>query len=200
VLNVLNRSVAALAVSVLLLASVPVPTAGSGGDFFYIFGASTCPYCRALDQFFTQSYPGKSYFCKVDLDTKCSQNFNTVVSLLATKGVPREELGYVPMTLIVRDWKYVLAVVIGAVTNTKFWDNITSRVPQEKTLVYIPEQSALKAYEVTMSFDEQQNIVSRYLVLPQGSSSPFSEYVLIPILLIGAGVAVIAYALLGRRR
>lgn len=197
----LNRkSMVVMALALLLLTLVPTPAMGDGGSFFYIFGVSTCPYCRALDQFFTQVYPGKSYFCKADLNDVCLQNFRTVLGILATKGIPQEELGGVPTTLVIKDWKYILAVVIGAVTDKNFWDNIVSTTPKEKIQVFVPEQSTLKAYEVSISFDEQQNIVSRYLIIPQSTTSPFSRDVLIPIILIGVGVAVIAYSLIGRRK
>lgn len=195
-----GKSMVVTVLALLLIALVSTLAVGDGSSFFYIFGATTCPYCKALDQFFTQVYPGKSYFCKADLDNACLQNFRAVIGLLATKGVPQEELGGIPTTLVIKDWKYILAVVIGAITDKNFWNNITSRTPSEKIQVFIPEKSMLKAYEVSISFDEQQSIISRYLILPQSSSSPFSERVLIPVLLIGVGVAVVAYALIGRRK
>ncbi|MCS7099351.1 MAG: thioredoxin family protein [Sulfolobales archaeon] len=172
----------------------------SSGIYLYLYGATWCPACRTLDRFLSQSYAGIYYFCKIDVLDVCRTNFDSIRTLLVGKGILREHLASIPQTYVVRDGKYLLAIVVGAVTDSQFWKNLTSRTPRESVLLVIPPNT----YEVPMSFSEQYELLSRYLLTaPRDTAAPvdaFSPQVVVPAVLVAAGAAVVVYAFVVRRR
>jgi len=116
--------------------------------------------------------------------------------------VSSEYLGYIPQTYVIKDGKYLIAVVVGAVTDVQFWQNITARSPQEKVVLIVPP----KVYEIQVSFQEQQELVAlvtKYTVttttLPS-SQQIVEPQLIIPIAFIVTGVLVIAYSIFRRRK
>lgn len=175
------------------LSSFAVTTAGV---YLYLYGATWCPYCRSLDNFFNQAYPGRYYFCKIDLYEDCKTNLKALNEyLVRSKGIPSEILGGIPQTLVIRDGRYLLAIVIGGITDSKFWDEITSMTPQERVLLIVPPNK----YEIPVTFNEQAEIVSKYAPVSTTSGTSTGTLLVVPAVLAIIGIAVIAYALLRRR-
>ncbi|MCX8185017.1 MAG: thioredoxin family protein [Sulfolobales archaeon] len=196
-----NTLVACVLLTALVVTAVlPISISGSS-IYLYLYGATWCPHCRTLDQFLSQTYSGSYHFCKVDVLESCRTSFNSVRSLLISKGVSQKHLEGIPQTYVVRDGRYLLAIVVGAVTDTQFWRNLTSRGPQERVLLVVPPN----AYEIPISFSEQYEIVSKYIAAatPKETATPteiFSSYTLVPIVLIAAGVSIVVYAFIKRRK
>lgn len=196
-----TRALAALVV----LAAVLVAPAASAGDgvFLYLYGATWCPYCRNLDQFLSNTYSGSYYFCKIDVSKECQSGLDAIRSFLVkSKGLSSDLLGYIPQTYVIKDGRYLIAIVVGGVTDPQFWKNITARPPQERVLLVVPPN----AYEVPMTFEEQRDLIARNLVVasattqPGQGAAPAVFYILVPGVLIGVGALVIAYAVVKRRR
>ncbi|MEM2007518.1 MAG: thioredoxin family protein [Sulfolobales archaeon] len=198
-----SRTVIACLISALIAVAVLLPAVTIGSSvYLYLYGATWCPHCRSLDQFLTQAYPSSYYFCKIDLYENCKSNLDSIRSFFASKGVSSEYLGYIPQTYVIKDGKYLIAVVVGAVTDVQFWQNITARSPQEKVVLIVPP----KVYEIQVSFQEQQELVAlvtKYTVttttLPS-SQQIVEPQLIIPIAFIVTGVLVIAYSIFRRRK
>ncbi|MEM2077005.1 MAG: hypothetical protein QXV03_04950 [Sulfolobales archaeon] len=198
-----SRIVIACLISALLVVAALLSAVAIGSDVhLYLYGATWCPHCRSLDQFLTQAYPGSYSFCKIDLYEVCKNNLDSIRSFFASKGVSSEYLGYIPQTYVTKDGKYLIAVVVGAVTDVQFWQNITARSPQEKVVFIVPPN----VYEIKMSFQEQQELVAlitKYTVTttaPPSSQQIVKPQLIIPITLIATGVLVIAYSIFRRRK
>ncbi|MEM1623304.1 MAG: thioredoxin family protein [Sulfolobales archaeon] len=198
-----SRITVACLVSALLVASVALSAVTTSGDvYLYLYGATWCPHCRSLDLFLAQTYPGRYYFCKIDLYEVCRNVLDSIRSFFASKGVSSEYLGYIPQTYVIKDGRYLIAVVVGAVTDIKFWQNITARSPQEKVVLIVSPE----VYEIQVSFREQQELVeliTKHTVTttaPPSSQQGVEPRLVIPIALIATGALVIAYSILRRRK
>jgi len=117
----------------------------SSSEFFlYLYGATWCPYCRALSEFFGKSFPGNSYFCKIDEDRSCREALSSLNSYLESKGVPKNVTGYIPLTVVIVEGRYVAAIVVGAVTDEEFWRGLARLAPRESVPVMLGRE---KVYE-----------------------------------------------------
>ncbi len=174
----------------------------SSGEFFlYLFGATWCPYCRALSEFFGKSFPGNSYFCKIDEDRSCREALNFLNSYLESKGVPENVTGYIPLTIVVVEGRYVAAIVIGAVTDAAFWRDLARAAPREEIPVMLGRD---RVYKVQLTYEEQAQLVSNYVRLPEATATKpglhqLEPQVLVALALVVAGVALVAYSLVRRR-
>lgn len=212
-----------IVIAVLAVATYPHVALGSSDFLLYLYGATWCPYCRALSDFFSRNFPDNSYFCKIDLDEGCNNALRSLSSYLASKGAPSDVIGYIPLTLVVVRGKYVAAVVVGAVTDTDFWRSLAGQVPSERVPVMLGRD---RVYEVALTYDEQAKLVSSYVrlptaatatgtplttsplhpptatteVKPQPSGLQLEPRVLVALALVLAGVALIAYSLVRRSR
>lgn len=181
----------------LIVVMLPITASGSGVHL-YLYGATWCPACRALNEFLSREYPGSYYFCKIDVSEACLSDLNRIAGVLSSKGVPLKYLESIPQTYVVRDGRYLVAVVIGAVTDSQFWKNIIAREPQERVALVIPPD----VYEIPMAFQEQYELVA--LITKHAQASALEQKVnlklLIPIVLVASGVILVTYAVLGRRK
>ncbi len=174
----------------------------SSGEFFlYLYGATWCPHCRVLSDFFNKSFPGNSYFCKIDEDRSCKEALSSLNSYLESKGVPKNVTGYIPLTLVVVEGRYVAAIVIGAVTDTAFWRDLSRVAPREGIPIMLGRD---RVYEVQLTYEEQAQLVSNYIRLPEATPTrsglnQLEPQVLVALALVVAGVAVVAYSLVRRR-
>lgn len=186
-----------------LVASIVLPaTVSCESVYLYLYGATWCPHCKSLDQFFSRAYSDRHYFCKIDVDKNCQSKLNAVREYFTkNKGVSSEYLGYIPQTYVIRDGRYLIAIVVGGVTDPQFWSNITAMRPQDKVLLIIPPS----AYEIPMTFEEQYELIQKFTYMPATSSPPsqqptFSPQAIIPVILVALGSFAIAFAILKRRR
>lgn len=196
-----RRSFAALAVLAAVLTASAV--SASGSVFLYLYGATWCPHCRNLDQFLSQTYAGNYYFCKIDVSKDCQSSLDAIRNFLVkSKGLSPDLLGYIPQTYVVRDGRYLIAVVVGGVTDLRFWKNITTRGPQERVLFVVPPN----VYEIPMTFEEQYELIAKHPTVasatapPSQGGTPGVLNVIVPGALIAVGALVIAYAVVKRRR
>jgi hypothetical protein len=206
-------------IAVLAVATYPHVALSSSDFLLYLYGATWCPYCRALSDFFSRNFPNNSYFCKIDLDEGCSSALRSLSSYLASKGAPSDVIGYIPLTLVVVRGKYVAAVVVGAVTDADFWRGLAGQAPSERVPVMLGRD---RVYEVALTYDEQAKLVSSYVRLPTATTTPLTTSPLHPptvttevkpqpsglqleprvlaaLALVLAGAALIAYSLVRRR-
>ncbi len=189
----------------LALLATPVSswiTLGSSA-YLYLYGATWCPYCRALDEFFSKTYVDSYYYCKIDVSEECRRAFDSLMKIISARVPPeyREYLGSIPQTYVVRDGRYLIAIVIGAVTDARFWRNVSSIEPRERVLLILPP----RAHEIPMSFAEQSDLVSKYVLVSRTAVQPgwgpvLSPQTLVPLALVAAGGALMAYAFARRRK
>lgn len=183
-----------LALTVTAILALSEVFAGSS-VYLYLYGRTGCPACRALDEFLRQAYPGRYYFCKTDLSKVCENNHDQIVSTLVSKGVSSEHLMYIPQTYVVRNGRYLVAVVIGAIRDPQFWENITVREPQERVLVVaLVKQPSV--YEIPMTYEEQRELIAVIARREQGADLQY----IIALALIALGATLVTYAVLVRRR
>ncbi len=171
--------------------------------FLYLYGATWCPHCRDLDAFLSKRYTDSYLFCKIDLSEECRRAFDSLRGVLGTRVPPeyREYLGSIPQTYVVRDGKYIVAIVVGAVTDERFWRNVTAMEPRERVLLVVPPN----VYEIPMSFSEQSDLVSKYILVNGASTRPsrgweLGPQILVPAALVAAGGALVAYAFIRGRK
>ena len=132
------RTALLLALLLLAIRTVVVVAQSAPSDvLFYVYGMSTCPHCRVLHDFLRENYPNNFFFCDVYTSTECRDYF---AKYLEATGLP----GYVPQTIVVKNMSYVLAIVIGEVTNTAFFDSLTKLEPSLEVPLY--EGTALVGY------------------------------------------------------
>lgn len=90
------------------------------------FGATWCPHCNRMHQFFEQYYGDKVIFIWVDEDKDGSALFNRLVDLEVAAGVDYNYAGGVPHILVLDRNGNVQAIVIGEAVDKSFWDGLLS--------------------------------------------------------------------------
>lgn len=166
---------------------------------FVMFGSKTCPHCKALHDFFSANYQEKSYFFWVE-DTTGSNLFYELVKAEINHGLSQNYALAVPQTLVLREGTPI-AVVIGEVTSTEFWNqlmlsNATGEVSvylgSSKSSIVIPNESlksllsdlekSVKPQTQTQASTQTQNQTQ------PNNNTPFST---IGLVLVVVGVAVL---------
>jgi len=103
------------------IASAVAPAKADVDVYLYVFGSDDCPACRAFKEWLTKNYTGVWYFCELHID-ECRNRFSYLNGLM---GLP---LAAIPTTVVVNGT--VRAIVIGAVTDSSFWDYLM-KMPTE---------------------------------------------------------------------
>ncbi|MEM4717851.1 MAG: thioredoxin family protein [Desulfurococcaceae archaeon] len=146
---------------------------------FYMFGASWCPHCKNLDRFFTNEFPESHYFCVIDKIRECYERFTSLSNDFKLGG-------YVPITIVVKDSRYILAIVIGEVVDKEFWLNLTCLTPSESIPVYTGTD---EVFRVSLNTTDHGEYIRKYIIYPQSVNPGFlSEYI--------ATIAIMAIVLL----
>jgi len=135
------------------------------------------------------------------VDSSCRDALELLKGYLESKGVPENVTGYVPLTLVVVKGRYVAAIVVGAVTDAAFWKDLARAAPRERVPVMLGRE---RVYEVDLTYEEQAQLVSRYVHLPtatkpQPSGLQLEPQLLVAIALVAAGLGLIAYSLVRPR-
>lgn len=116
------------------------------GTLFYVYGLTTCPYCKRQIEFFKSIHPEGSVICYVDASAACNEGFelmtyymlnHTTYTVNISSLQIYQLLGSVPRTLVVKNNTYVLGVVVGLVDNWDFWSNISCSQPSSKIPLYV---------------------------------------------------------------
>ena len=101
------------------------------------FGSKTCPFCKALHDFFDSNYKDKYYFFWIEDRRWFNLLFN--LSMIEIRyGLSEEFAGKVPHTMVLVNGSPV-AVVIGEVADTEFWDRLISSNVTDVVVVYLGE-------------------------------------------------------------
>ncbi len=106
---------------------------------FYAYGLSTCPYCRLLHEFFNKTFPHNYNFCYINLDYTCEEKHGQLVEkILKMPGSTSVHhfLGYVPLTVVVKNETHIVSIVVGAVIDENFWINLACKKPNGKVYFY----------------------------------------------------------------
>ncbi|MEM1638929.1 MAG: hypothetical protein QXJ69_02475 [Desulfurococcaceae archaeon] len=176
IVYVFTLSIAVLVVVLLLTSSHQVYSddiSCINNALFYIFGESTCPYCKLQHDFFQQNYPASShYFCILDKYTDCYNKFRQFVleELISKAGVNTQEIG-VPLTIVVKDYgeyKSIVAVVIGAITDKNFWQQLACSQPGSNIPVYVGMR---QAYWIATNTTDHSSLLEKYIVYPYSTST-----------------------------
>lgn len=86
-----------------------------------ILGTRSCPHCRAMEAFFQEELPGRTYFCEItEKGSSCEAAFSLLVSKRVTMAVP---------TIVVCDpiKRIVEGIVIGEYRNATWWRNVLEK-------------------------------------------------------------------------
>lgn len=89
-----------------------------------MFGATWCPYCKILKEFFEANYPNATCFMWIDANVVASNAFTYLGYLEAQSGF-LQHAREVPQTVVLING-VTKAVVIGAVTDKEFWNKLMS--------------------------------------------------------------------------
>ncbi len=136
------------------------PPAGGGAcsaAFFYEYGASWCPSCRSLHEFFSSKYPNQHFFCAIDVYKACDDGFTKFATEVTGSGS-------IPQTLVLVNRTHVLAVVIGAVTEEGFWASISCAQPSARVPVYYGTR--LLGY-LDLNTTDHSSFIEKYVVPPE---------------------------------
>ena len=129
-----------------------------GGDLtnynFVTFGSKTCPHCRNLHDFFSKNYQGRYYFLWVE-DSDGSRLFYELYKAEVKHGLSQDYAYAVPQTLVLRDGAPI-AVVIGEVTDVKFWNQLISGEATGEIPVYLGSSK----YSVVLSNESLADLLS----------------------------------------
>ncbi|MEN2999741.1 MAG: thioredoxin fold domain-containing protein [Acidilobaceae archaeon] len=87
-----------------------------------MFGTTTCPYCKAQDEMFSQQFKELYKPLWVNLDEKAQATFIELVSAELQAGASPEVYG-VPHTVVVSG-DDIKAIVIGLVRERSFWEGL----------------------------------------------------------------------------
>ncbi|MEM0004309.1 MAG: hypothetical protein QXE10_04035 [Desulfurococcaceae archaeon] len=167
-----------LIISVVFLTALTTVVRGEdnsclNGVLFYIFGESTCPYCKLQHDFFQQNYPASvHYFCIIDKYGDCYNKFIQFVrdELISKANMDTSKIG-VPLTIVVKNYggnKSIVAVVIGAITDKNFWLQLACSQPGENIPVYLMTQ---QAYFIPVNQTTNGELVNEYIVFPYPPST-----------------------------
>ncbi|MEM0501105.1 MAG: hypothetical protein QXJ56_01740 [Ignisphaera sp.] len=88
------------------------------------FGATTCPFCRNLHEFFEKYFKDKCLFLWID-DPNNADLFRNLAKIEQNNGLPPSYAYSVPQTIVVKHGEPI-AIVIGGITDASFWQNLLS--------------------------------------------------------------------------
>ena len=133
--------------------------AGSAPNvFFYEYGAHTCPHCEPLHRFLEAHFPGHHYFCDMASTPECTVYFRAWLEVMHLPP-------YIPQTIVIKDGKYVVAIVIGEVRDASFWLKLASLKPSRRIPVFSGTRRAGTLILPNMTVHEY---IVRYLIyLPE---------------------------------
>lgn len=184
-----------LLISVALSISVSASPDGCGsGVLFYMYGASWCPHCQVMHSFFEANFAGRHYFCVVDKVEECATKFTALWD-----GLLRNETSArfaVPTTIVVKDNKSILAIVIGEVRDKDFWTNLSCLNASNE----IPLYYGNKLYRrIPVDSSDHVELIKNYLVFTTTSdittSQQSSGFVAIAVIFAAVILPVLGYAL-----
>ncbi|MEM1694989.1 MAG: hypothetical protein QXS14_03710 [Desulfurococcaceae archaeon] len=177
------------------------------GVHFYIYGQMGCPYCKALKEFFETRIPGSSVFCDIGTVEEYYEMFYAQTVYIMNHAslnpdVPQLFLhrlvGAIPRTLVVRENKYILAVVVGAVEDLNFWMNLSCLEPGTRIPLY--NGNTLVGY-IELGTTDHSEFVEKWLPVATTPTPPVKQespqpisYLILPIVTIVLGVALILLA------
>lgn len=128
---------------------------------YYMLGATWCPHCRALHEFFEKNLRDKYYVCYIDQDERCKDAFIALWNeLLAKIGEGRFS---VPTTIVIRENRTITAVVVGEVRDIEFWTRLAC-VNESKDIAYYLGGRQVGLIEVNTT--DHSEIISKYLIIP----------------------------------
>jgi len=161
---------------------------------FIMFGSKTCPHCKALHNFFNTNYQGRFYVFWVE-DVAGSNLFYKLAATEINYGLSQDYAIAVPQTLVLREGTPI-AVVIGEVENTEFWNQLVLSNTTSKVSVYLGSSKS----GIVIPSESLENLLSD---LEKNINPQTSARNTLPILagsaLILAGVAVLMLYLIKRR-
>jgi len=155
---------------------------------FITFGSKTCPHCKNLHDFFSKNYQGRYYFLWVE-DADGSRLFYELYKAEINHGLSQDYAYAVPQTLVLRDGAPI-AVVIGEVTDVKFWNQLTSSEVTGEIPVYLGSNK----YGVVLSNESLANLLSDLERVLQAQTSQPSNNA--SLNLIGLGLVVVGVTIL----
>ncbi|MEM1696762.1 MAG: hypothetical protein QXJ18_04370 [Desulfurococcaceae archaeon] len=177
------------------------------GVHFYTYGHMGCPYCKALKEFFETRIPGSSVFCDISTVGEYYDMFYAQTSYIVNHtslnpDVPQLLLyrlvGAIPRTLVVRENKYILAVVVGAVEDLNFWMNLSCLEPSTRIPLF--SGNTLVGY-IELGTIDHSEFVEKWLPVATTPTSPVEQefpqpigYLILPVVAIVLGVVVILLA------
>ncbi len=201
---VTNRSTLLCSTSLLVLLAaslisplITVSNSSNAPYVFYLYAATTCPFCRALKEFVISTF-GEEHLIVVYVDTD-ENAVRRYADMWSNYLKPYGVDPVVPITLVLSDGE-VKAVVIGLVRDPEFWSSLTeleagNDIPlyeATKLLGIIKVDSNLKFlmkyapeyYELIASGNPVTTETSAGGGTEEGSSAPLGPGELIPTLVV----------------
>lgn len=161
-----------------------------------VFGSKTCPYCRALHDFFDRNYKDKYYFFWIE-DGSGANLLSRLVMIEVYHGVRENFARAVPQTLVLVNGSPV-AIVIGGITSAEFWNRLVSSSTTDVVTVYFEEERSgaeIPVDSLTSFLSDLEKDLEKTLTQPPQRNIDFMGLGLIFV-----GVAVLALYFLMRRR
>ncbi|MEO3993950.1 MAG: hypothetical protein QN229_06590 [Desulfurococcaceae archaeon TW002] len=153
-----------------------------------VFGSRSCPHCKTLHDFFSEKYQEKYYFFWVE-DAAASNLFSKLAMIELNHGLSQNYALAVPQTLVLVDGTPV-AIVVGVVTNTKFWNELMSSKVTGVVVVYLGETKS--SIEIPNEvFTSLLSDLEKTLTQTTTQSSTTTQPNLIGLGLVVIGVAVL---------
>lgn len=204
----LNRLVGLTVLVFVVLALTQVFTGEISGErcttgvVLYIYGMTTCPYCERLHEFLGANYPNLTTFCAIDRVQSCDSAFSKQTEVLLRRFNASISLSTyilhrlftsVPRTLIVKDRTHILAVVVGLVENTDFWNNLTCLEPSSKIPLFY---GTTEIGYIDIDVSEQPSLLREWIVDNEPKQQAGSPMILVALVIIAvAGLLVLLVAL-----
>lgn len=161
-----------------------------------VFGSRGCPHCRALHDFFNENYQDRCYFFWVE-DAAASNLFRELATIELNHGLSQNYALAVPQTLVLVDGAPV-AIVIGEVTNTRFWNELMSSKATDVIVVYLGETKSsieIPSEAFTSLLSDLGNTITQTTTQP----STTTQLNLVGLGLVIVGVAVLILYFVKRR-
>ncbi len=112
--------IALLTIFIVLATVFSTALAEDRNIIFYMYFSYGCPHCKALKSFLYKEY-GSEHVVLADIAD--NENFERLYQVCAVYYRLGKNLCGTPLTIVLKDGK-VIAIVLGEVRNTKFWNNI----------------------------------------------------------------------------
>ena len=94
----------------------------NGSKVIVMFGTTTCPYCKAQDEMFTQQFKEVYKPLWVNLNETARATFMELIDAELQAGASPDVYG-VPHTVVISG-DQIKAIVIGLVREKSFWENL----------------------------------------------------------------------------